>query len=312
MDLRRYKSIVLHIGGHDVDADITFTSFREEYQSLLTSVKQSGCKTYVSGLLPRGGTNMKPFNETLRELCSENDCTFIDNHDSFVMASGELPFEFFLADQVNLKFPGIRALANNINSQCPILPKPNQTHNIHQQGRMPQPMRRPGHLHRGKRYTSFKRHKVIASWNYAYSETRTQNLYHILDSICIECNDFLNNDQCDCINNKSTESSAPHLEANTYARWGSLSMNIMDHFSSEASCLINQTPERFQSNTLDNKIPNDISTEFRFNSRGIHNSIYNLNIRHLKPKLDDMKIVLDLPNNIDIFGVRETFLDQTV
>ena len=142
MDLRRCKSIVLHVGGHDVDAEITFTSFREEYQSPLTSVKQSGCKTYVSGLLPRDGTNMKPFNNTLRELCSENDCTFIDNHDSFMMASGEFPFGFFLADQVNLKFPGIRAMANNINSQCPILPKPNQTYNIHQQGQMPQSMRR--------------------------------------------------------------------------------------------------------------------------------------------------------------------------
>ena len=116
-------------------------------------------------------------------------------------------------------------------------------------------------------------------------------MYHILDSICIERNDFLNNDQCDCINNKSTESSAPQLEANTYASRGSLSMNIMDHVSSEASCLIYQIPERFQSNTLGNKIPNDISTEFKFNSRGIH--MVNLNIRHLKSKLDEMKIMLE-------------------
>ena len=82
----------------------------------------------------------------------------------------------------------------------------------------------------------------------------------------------------------------------------------MDHVSGEASCLINQTPESFQSNTLGNKILNDISTEFRFNSRGIH--MVNLNIiRHLKPKLDEMKMMLNQPNNIDIFGVCETFLD---
>ena len=135
-------------------------------------------------------------------------------------------------------------------------------------------------------------------------------MFHILDSICIECNDFLNNDQCDCINNKSTESSAPHLKANSYASRGSLSTNIMDHVSSEASCLINQTPKSFQSNTLGNKTPNDISTEFRFNSRGIH--MGNLNIRHLKPKLDEMKQMLNLSNNNDIFGVCETFLDKTV
>ena len=69
---------------------------------------------------------MKPFNEILKELCSENGCTFTDNHDFFMMTSGELPFELFLADQVNLKFPGIRALVNNINSHCPGLPKHNK------------------------------------------------------------------------------------------------------------------------------------------------------------------------------------------
>ena len=38
----------------------------------------------------------------------------------------------------------------------------------------------------------------------------------------------------------------------------------------------------------------------------------NLNIRHLKPKLDEMKIILDQQKIIDIFGLCETFLDQTV
>ena len=155
MDLRRYKSIVLHIGGHDIDAEISFTSFREDYQSLLTILKHSGCKTFVSGLLPRGGTNMNSFNEILKELCSENGCTFIDNHDSFMMASGELPFEFFLADQVNLKFPGIRALVNNINSHCPVLPKHNQAQT--NQVRISNTTLRPGHLQRGRRNT-FIRH----------------------------------------------------------------------------------------------------------------------------------------------------------
>ena len=32
-----------------------------------------------------------------------------------------------------------------------------------------------------------------------------------------------------------------------------------------------------------------------------------LNIRHLKPKLDEMKIMFDQANNIDNFGICETF-----
>ena len=51
---------------------------------------------------------MKPFNDILKDLCIKHKVTFINNHNSFIMASGELPFDFFHADQVNLKFSGIR------------------------------------------------------------------------------------------------------------------------------------------------------------------------------------------------------------
>ena len=38
----------------------------------------------------------------------------------------------------------------------------------------------------------------------------------------------------------------------------------------------------------------------------------NLNIRHLKPKIDAMKVMLSQENCIDVFGVNETFLNTTV
>ncbi|MCG8113370.1 MAG: hypothetical protein N0E59_21675, partial [Candidatus Thiodiazotropha taylori] len=142
MNLARYKNIIIHIGGNDIDSNISIPAFRTEYQSLFTSLKRSGSKIFVSGLLPRGGTNVKPFNESLRDLCSENNCVFIDNHDSFMMASGELPFTLFLPDQVNLKFPGIRKLVNSIHNQCPILPKKKQTRSVPQGG--PRQMYRGG------------------------------------------------------------------------------------------------------------------------------------------------------------------------
>ena len=53
-----------------------------------------------------------------------------------------------------------------------------------------------------------------------------------------------------------------------------------------------------------------INTDMQYNHRGIH--IANMNIRHLKPKLDDMKILLDSANCIDVFGLCETFLTETV
>ena len=123
MDLSRYKNIIIHIGGHDVDSKISLQSFREKYQSLLDFLKSVGCKLFVSGLLPRGGTDMQKFNDTLKEMCLQNNVKFINNHNSFIMASGELPFDFFHADQVSLKFPGIRKLVHNINDSCQVLPR---------------------------------------------------------------------------------------------------------------------------------------------------------------------------------------------
>ena len=127
MDLSRYDKIVLQIGGHDVEAKVRPADFKQKYQSLLKLVSNNKSEIFISGILPRNGTNMKPFNNILKDLSSEFKAKFIDNHDSFVMASGELPFEYFQADRINLKFPGTRLLVQKINSFCQILPSTHKT-----------------------------------------------------------------------------------------------------------------------------------------------------------------------------------------
>ena len=151
MDLSRYKKLILHVGGHDIDANIDQNTFRQDYQSLLSSLSVSGCKVYVSGLLPRGGTNKKPFNAILKDLCETSNAIFIDNHNSFIMASGQLPVDFFHADRVNLRFLGIRPLVHNIHESCPILPKKQTDQNTRQNGQYRQ-SRFPQRTHMGKRY----------------------------------------------------------------------------------------------------------------------------------------------------------------
>ena len=49
----------------------------------------------VSGMLPRKGFNIKAFNSEIKKLCREYDVEYIDHHDSFVMASGEVPRSLF-------------------------------------------------------------------------------------------------------------------------------------------------------------------------------------------------------------------------
>ena len=48
----------------------------------------------------------------------------------------------------------------------------------------------------------------------------------------------------------------------------------------------------------------------KFKQRGIQK--VNLNIRYLKPKIHHMKILLDHSNSVDIFGLCETFLNDSI
>ena len=48
----------------------------------------------------------------------------------------------------------------------------------------------------------------------------------------------------------------------------------------------------------------------QFSSKGLH--LCNLNIRHILPKLDELRLTTAINNGPDIFGLCETFLDGTV
>ena len=54
----------------------------------------------------------------------------------------------------------------------------------------------------------------------------------------------------------------------------------------------------------------NLPCQYNIKTKGIH--VANLNIRHLKPTIDELRIMLDLSNSIDIFEVCETFLNQSV
>ena len=101
MDLSRYVNVILHVGSQDADAKVSKISFQETFQSLLKLLEQQGCKTFLS----RGETDT-----ILKGICHAHKVDFVDNHDSFVLASDELPYDFYHADKVNLRFPGIRKL----------------------------------------------------------------------------------------------------------------------------------------------------------------------------------------------------------
>ena len=68
-------------------------------------------------------------------------------------------------------------------------------------------------------------------------------------------------------------------------------------------CRSNHSPQLSSTNE-------NFGTESKFVNRGIH--IANLNIRHLTPKLGEIKIMLSRSNGVDVFGTCETFLNSTI
>ena len=105
----------MHIGGNNADNGADVDTFSENYISLLNTLSAKNRRIIVSGLLPRQSVDLKPYNEILKNICDENDIEFIDNYDSFLLASGEMPHSFFQNDKLHLNISGTRRLLSNIN-----------------------------------------------------------------------------------------------------------------------------------------------------------------------------------------------------
>ena len=122
MNLEPYEKIILHIGDSDVSGGSDVATVRSSIHNLIIDLKPK-CAVVVSGLHPRAGHEIKPFNLAIKQLCNDYDVEFIDHHDSFLMASGEIPKSLFCADNVNLRPLGAASLVSNIDSVCKILRK---------------------------------------------------------------------------------------------------------------------------------------------------------------------------------------------
>ena len=51
----------------------------------------------------------------LKKICDENDIEFIDNYDSFLLASGEMPSSFYHHDKLHLNVHGTKRLLLSMN-----------------------------------------------------------------------------------------------------------------------------------------------------------------------------------------------------
>ena len=141
--------------------------------------------------------------------------------------------------------------------------------------------------------------------------TLTNGKYFALSWLCSECNDPLccdSNNQNACSQLKSTS-----LQLNENRHDNKTTDTINEIGNIQVSTIVTDANEQpLSRNNNDINVTPDselFSNKFKFDRRGVH--IANLNIRHLKPKLDQVNIMLH-ESDIDILGVCETFLNKTI
>ena len=150
MDLRNIHHIIVHVGGNDASENLGVEAFKSNYTSLLRFLT-SRCTVTVSGILPRGDTDVEMYDNALRRLCEDMGVAYVRNFKSFVLQSGELPDLYYHADKVHLRERGTARLLLNINESCDILSRKhlssakNNTLNYSGGNRRHQPPSRPNY-----------------------------------------------------------------------------------------------------------------------------------------------------------------------
>ena len=113
-DIEKCQTVIVHVGSNDADNGEDIDDFCDHYSSLLDSLVHDDRRIIVSGLLPRKGSNLEPYNEQLKSLCEDNCIEFVNHFDRFLLASGELPDSYFKRDKIHPNFNGTKKLLSNI------------------------------------------------------------------------------------------------------------------------------------------------------------------------------------------------------
>ena len=113
-NLDNCKTIILLVGGNDVENGTDLETFAAKYELLINSLLADDHRVVVAGLLPRETVDLSAFNNKLRQLCDACDTEFVENYQNFLLASGELQESYYSRDKIHLNNYGTRKLLSNI------------------------------------------------------------------------------------------------------------------------------------------------------------------------------------------------------
>lgn len=128
MDMTPYLTVVLHVGGNDLENGDSLDVISENYESLLLLLRDrcnKNCVIMVSGIPPRKRLNVGPLNDMLRDMCEYLNIQFIDHSCVFTDSNGNVNYKLFSYDKLHLSPTGTAELLKSINRYVNILGESN-------------------------------------------------------------------------------------------------------------------------------------------------------------------------------------------
>ena len=139
---------------------------------------------------------------------------------------------------------------------------------------------------------------------FSLSQPEHSNKFLLLDRLCPECN----REEGD--HNSQSMGCESNNDANNCQFNDEVTVNKQSLNQSQTIYRLAPSPSTLGPEQTNPQSKSASQLDIKFKRRGIH--FCNLNIRHLKPKIDEMKLLLYSSKSIDVFGVCETFLNTTV
>ncbi|KAK6188107.1 hypothetical protein SNE40_004358 [Patella caerulea] len=125
------ENVVMLVGSNNVSSRCNYDQCREQYENLITTVKQKFPSASIKflQLLPRVSdtfnVNLVNMNKVLKEVCLEHSCTYIRTNDVFFNKEGKVNLSLFHKDETHIDFVGTARLAIIIKGalNIPLAPK---------------------------------------------------------------------------------------------------------------------------------------------------------------------------------------------
>ena len=187
---KNFTNIVIVGGSVDLEKSKTSEDIVSDFQAIMFSAAQRSDKTTVCGILPRNDKDLNDkrmkVNEGLRKACDDENATYIDVDNTFLLKNGNVNDANLVQDRLHLSKHGV----DNLITTCNIPLKKNVTSAFtNTRYKIQSPINFKGHEHPLSNFYPIKGFKMngvpfaTSEAAYVYEKAMHHNQFHIAENV---------------------------------------------------------------------------------------------------------------------------------